>query len=76
MSFHALVFAYFAPDTYMPVTSILAAVIGVVLVTGRDSFRLAARYVRPLRKVAWREPTSRGPHLPVGDRPASRDARL
>jgi len=37
-----MLFAYFGPDTVMPLTSILAAAVGFVLMFGRQAGRLAA----------------------------------
>lgn len=37
-----MLFAYFGPDTVMPLTSIVAAVVGFVLMFGRQAGRLAA----------------------------------
>ena len=39
-------FAYFGPETVMPVTSILATVAAVVLMFGKSLFRLVAYWVR------------------------------
>jgi hypothetical protein len=41
-----LVFAYFAPEILLPVTSVVATVIGIVMMFGRNSFRLIARLCR------------------------------
>ena len=36
-----MIFAYFGPDTVLPLTSALAAVVGVALMFGKQTFRLA-----------------------------------
>jgi hypothetical protein len=41
-------FAYFGPETLMPVASILGAIGGVVMIFGRTIVRLASRSVRVL----------------------------
>jgi hypothetical protein len=47
--FNALILAYFGPETFLPLTSIVAAVIGVAMMFGRNSVRfllyLAGRIV-------------------------------
>jgi hypothetical protein len=40
------VFAYFGPETLMPVASVLGAIGGVVMIFGRTIVRLASRSVR------------------------------
>ncbi len=46
-------FAYFGPDTFMPVASIVGAVGGVVMIFGRTIWRKASRSVRlVIAKVA------------------------
>jgi hypothetical protein len=42
----ALPFAYFGPETMLPLTSIAATVIGIFMMFGRHSFRLARRMFR------------------------------
>jgi hypothetical protein len=41
-------FAYFGPDTFMPVASVIGAVGGVVMIFGRTIWRVASRSVRVL----------------------------
>ena len=40
MSNSTLVFAYFGPETLLPVTSIVATIVGIVMMLGRGSFGL------------------------------------
>jgi hypothetical protein len=42
------VFAYFGPETIMPVASIIGAVGGVLMIFGRTIVRLASRSMRTL----------------------------
>jgi hypothetical protein len=44
-----VVFAYMAPQQSLPVTSVLVFMVGVVLMFGRSTFRLATRWVRLAR---------------------------
>jgi hypothetical protein len=39
------VLAYFGPETMMPLTSIVAAVVGIFMMFGRNSLRLVRRMV-------------------------------
>jgi hypothetical protein len=40
------VFAYFSPETVLPLTSVLASAVGVLLLFGRGSLRLVRRLLR------------------------------
>jgi hypothetical protein len=60
-------FAYFSPETVLPVTSILATVAGILMMLGRGTLRLIIRAAgqsirRPLRVAS----TSK-PHLHIRD---------
>jgi hypothetical protein len=46
------VFAYLGPDTLLPLTSGLAAVVGALLMFGRSARRLAVRWSRALVRQA------------------------
>jgi len=37
--FNALILAYFGPETFLPLTSIVAAVVGVAMMFGRNTVR-------------------------------------
>jgi hypothetical protein len=41
-----LTFAYFAPETLLPATSIIATALGFIMLVGRGSYRLALRALR------------------------------
>jgi hypothetical protein len=58
-----LFFAYFSPETLLPVGSILATIAGIGMMLGRGSARLLSRYVRRyLRPSRWIAGVSR-PHF-------------
>ena len=58
-----LFFAYFTPETLLPVGSILATVAGIAMMLGRGSMRFLIRCVRRyLRPSAWVAGVSR-PHF-------------
>lgn len=48
-----MIFAYFGPETMMPVASIFAAAIGVVLMFGRNVMSIG----RGMMRRVWRRPT-------------------
>lgn len=43
-----MLFAYFGPETFLPLTSVIAAVAGVVLMFGRNSIRFIVQGARSL----------------------------
>jgi hypothetical protein len=46
MSNSTLLFAYFAPETLLPVTSIVATIAGILMMLGRGSVRFMLQCVR------------------------------
>jgi hypothetical protein len=64
-----LVFSYFGPETMLPMTSLIAAVVGFVMMFGRNAFRLAVRCVQSVipgkrrPSIPLKRPYS-GPHRP------------
>ena len=46
MEMPGMIFAYFGPETVLPMTSIVAAAVGVIMMFGRNSFRFALMFVR------------------------------
>ena len=46
MEMPGMIFAYFGPETVLPVTSILAAAVGGVMMFGRTSLRFALMFAR------------------------------
>lgn len=70
-------FAYFSPETLLPVTSIVATVIGVVMMCGKNTFRFLIRgcsRVLPRRKSQRVEITKR-PHFQARSQVPSEGAR-
>ena len=60
-------FAYFSPETLLPVGSILATVLGVAMMLGRGSLRFFVRsFKRVLRPSAWIAGVSR-PHFRLNE---------
>jgi len=56
-------FAYFSPETLLPVTSIVATVIGVVMMGGKTTFRIIARWFRRVLPGRKRVVIARRPHF-------------
>jgi hypothetical protein len=46
-----VLFAYFAPETVLPLTSLAAGVAGVILVFGRNSVRLVIGLLASARRL-------------------------
>ncbi len=61
-----VMFAYLSPETVLPVTSILATVAGLVLMFGRNTLKLSARWLRLATKRRTRGQKLRGPHVRRG----------
>ncbi|WP_422924601.1 hypothetical protein [Singulisphaera sp. PoT] len=58
---HTILFAYFGPETILPITSVIATVAGVALMCGKNSIRFAMRcgkvaFLRSRRMVAVGRP--------------------
>jgi hypothetical protein len=51
-----MILGYFGPETLLPVTSVLAGLIGVILMVGRAALRLGARLRRAPVQRARLEP--------------------
>jgi len=58
-----MLFAYFGPETLMPLTSIVAAVAGVFLMFGKNTFRLIAGIFRNVGRAFHRGPQVPAPHV-------------
>lgn len=63
--------AYFGPETFLPVTSAIAGVVGILLMFGRTTFRMAGEFVRKSLRVfglgrSKTTPTVNRPHVGVG----------
>lgn len=63
-----VLFGYFSPETYLPATSLIASVIGFVLMFGRNGLRLLKLKIMGLfAKRASQTSQLKGPHAkPAG----------
>jgi hypothetical protein len=66
------IFAYFGPETVLPLTSVVAAVAGVFMMFGRNSVRFVARCLRIRVLGPTGSKTPGKPHLVPGDRSPAR----
>ncbi len=67
MRTYDLVFAYFSPETLLPATSIVATIVGIMMMLGRGSLRLFVLSTqRGLRRSGRVAGTSR-PHVQLPD---------
>jgi hypothetical protein len=64
---HSL-FAYLAPETVLPFTSVIAAVAGVVMIFGRNAAGFVVARCRRLRRIGNRAGGIPEPHLRTGTR--------
>lgn len=64
MSAPILIFAYFSPETLLPVTSIVATVVGIVMMFGKNAFRLTVSGLRGAlrRPDQAHDQVLKGPH--------------
>lgn len=56
-------FAYFGPETLMPLTSIIAAAAGVFLMFGRNTLRVITGLFSSIGRIFRREPQIPAPHV-------------
>jgi hypothetical protein len=56
MSFSTIVLAYLGPETMLPMTSVVAGVVGILLMFGRASMRWTSGTVRGLAVLARPRP--------------------
>ena len=68
MSSFTLLFAYFAPETFLPLTSIVATIAGVVMMLGRGSMRYVVHCVRRRHQQTNGARVARHPNRPIPDR--------
>ncbi len=64
-------FAYLGPETMLPLTSVVATVVGVLLVFGRNTIGLMRRALRTVFIRSRRPRSAAGPHLIVGTKKRS-----
>ncbi len=59
-----MLFAYFGPETLLPITSVIAGVVGVLMVLGKNTFRFLGLIWSGLwRMVRPNEPSVPAPHI-------------
>ncbi len=63
-----VMFAYLAPPPFLPMTSVLAIMVGVVLMFGRNMLGLVTRWVRLATVRRTRGADIKGPHFRPGGR--------
>ena len=66
------VLAYLSPETYLPISSVVATVIGVVMMFGRNSLRLAALWFRRITARRKADRPLNAPHFARTRREGSR----
>jgi hypothetical protein len=54
MEMPGMILAYFGPETVLPLTSIVAAAVGVVMMFGRNSLRFALMFARRASRLVAR----------------------
>jgi hypothetical protein len=74
MNTSILLFAYFGPETVLPVTSIIATIAGLAMMFGRHTLRLIMSCGRLMLTGRFKNRTSAdraygGPHLPQSGEP-------
>jgi hypothetical protein len=67
MSNSSLVFAYFGPETLLPATSIVATIVGIVMMLGQGSFRFILQYCRRVLRRRKGVASASHPHFQVCD---------
>lgn len=63
LSHDLIVFAYFSPETFLPLTSVIASAVGVFLLFGSTVLRLIRRALRTLTMRGRRTETILRPHV-------------
>jgi len=58
-----ILLAYFGPETVLPVTSIIATVVGVVMMLGKGSAYWVIARCKAVVNFCLRRPPARGPRL-------------
>jgi hypothetical protein len=62
-----LIFAYFSPETLLPVTSIIATIAGVMMMLGRGVLRFIGRHSNVGLRATARVAGTSKPHLITRD---------
>lgn len=58
-----VIFAYFGPETVLPMTSIVATVVGLFMMFGRNTLRFIFRWRRTDLTAPKSAEAARGPHF-------------
>jgi hypothetical protein len=59
----AVIFAYFGPETVLPVTSVIATVVGIVMMFGKNTLRLIFRWRKSDPAAGGGPSTAPKPHF-------------
>jgi hypothetical protein len=63
MSSTLVLLAYFGPETVLPMTSVIATVVGLFMMFGRSTFRFLFRWRRSPAAAPKPAEVARGPHF-------------
>ncbi len=59
----SLLFAYFVPESMLPLTSVMATIVGVFLMFGRNGLRIVKRVIRLRSRASGQKHPAPRPHL-------------
>ncbi len=65
-----LILAYFSPETMLPLSSVIATVVGFALLIKRSSIRFLIHFCRSMLGIGRRDSGIGKPHLPPSVRKA------
>jgi hypothetical protein len=71
-----IILAYFSPDTFLPMTSIIASAVGCVLLFGRSALRLVLGAFRVVTARRSRSDAIPRPHFRFADESAEANPEL
>ena len=74
MSFLPIMLAYLSPETFLPMTSIIATVVGCLMLMTKGSIRFFFRCIRAMVPSPRRIRVIRKPHFPARDVAATEKA--
>jgi hypothetical protein len=63
MLLHSFLFAYFGPETVLPVTSVVATVLGIVMMFGKNTFRFILQWRKAERPTSQTHTAGQKPHF-------------
>lgn len=70
----SLILGYFSPETMLPLSSVLATVVGFALLVQRSTIRFALRFVRAAFRRRPSGEAVKAPHF-AAERPAREEVR-